>query len=470
MATKKNFTVKEYNGADYDTLYPETNSGQVLLDNTAKAELGLAGGGQTPPTLDDALSKLNKFDNRYEIGDVLTTSRTNLSDKWLLCNGATLDNGEYPELGAQFSGVEMHFDKVSKQSFTMSANIKPFDYSVASRKLDNGSEELLMSIKYKYDYVSSLYYKNLSVSGDWVLLGDADTVYYAYSMNNNFVIIPISNADLSSYKAKYCIGSPTSFSSFQNLQIPSSLPSYPHWADAKYYNGKYYFGIRSDSGQVWIYDSLSSSPIVASYDVGEYGTGHGCLGIADGKITTSYTRYRGSDDYSLGFVGITGDGGTVEISSHYGASSSSYQPLPTAIWKFAGKYYYVAFGSNITSSYVYLTVNQADSLSDTPTQIKYISTDSTLGKKNNPWATYMVTDNAILLPDKTYINLNNKLKSWENTSSISQSQCMSFSQTDSAIYAMCPQYEIWRSSKSAQFKLPKYSPATGLRAYIKAKD
>ena len=45
MATKKNFTVKEYNGADYDTLYPETNSGQVLLDNTAKAELGLAGGG-----------------------------------------------------------------------------------------------------------------------------------------------------------------------------------------------------------------------------------------------------------------------------------------------------------------------------------------------------------------------------------------------------------------------------------------
>lgn len=45
MAEKKNFTMKEYNGTDYDTLYPETNSGQVLLTKTAQDDLGIEPGG-----------------------------------------------------------------------------------------------------------------------------------------------------------------------------------------------------------------------------------------------------------------------------------------------------------------------------------------------------------------------------------------------------------------------------------------
>ena len=45
MATKKNFIIENYNGTDYDTLYPETHSGQVLLDKTAQTELDIAPGG-----------------------------------------------------------------------------------------------------------------------------------------------------------------------------------------------------------------------------------------------------------------------------------------------------------------------------------------------------------------------------------------------------------------------------------------
>ena len=46
--------MKEYNGTDYDTLYPETNSGQVLLDSTAKETLNLSGN----PTVDDGFNEI----------------------------------------------------------------------------------------------------------------------------------------------------------------------------------------------------------------------------------------------------------------------------------------------------------------------------------------------------------------------------------------------------------------------------
>lgn len=468
MAEKKNFTMKEYNGTDYDTLYPETNSGQVLLTKTAQDDLGIAGGGQTssPPTLDDALSKLNQFDNRYEIGDTLTTSRTNLSNKWLLCNGATLDSAEYPELGAQFPGVVMHFDKISINSSPTST----INYSIAARKLNNGDTELLMTIDNK------LLSKNLATTDDWALIGTMDNIYTVYCLNNNFILIPITDVrTIPEVRAKYCIGTPTSFSDFQNLQVPSSLPQYPKFIDVKWYNGKYYFGIQGyQSLQVWIYDNLSSSPTVASVNIGSSSSANGVLGICDGRVVTSYKKYEGTSgddaEYSLAFVGINSNGSVISISSSYGASPSTYAPLPTAIWSFAGKYYYVSFGSNVTTSYLYLTINRANSLTATTQSIKSISTNSTLGKKYSPWATYMVTDDKIILPDKTYIDSSNNVKNWENSGSISQSQCMSFSQTDTFIYTMCPQYEVWRSSKSTQFNLPTYSPATGLRAYIKAKN
>lgn len=462
MAEKKNFTIENFNGTDYDTLYPETNSGQVLLDTTAQAATTL----QSGSTLNDALNKLNKFDNRYEIGDVLTTSRTDLSDKWLLCNGATLDSAEYPELGAQFPGTEMHFDKISENNSPTST----INYSIAARKLNNGDTELLMTIGNK------LLRKNLATPDDWALIGTMDNIYIVYCLNNNFILIPITDVrTIPQVRAKYCTGTPTSFNDFQNLQIPSSLPQYAKFVDVKWYNGKYYFGIQGDLYlQVWIYDDLSSSPTVASFDIGNFSTGHGVLGVADGRVVTSYTKYEGTsgDDgqYSLAFVGINSDGSTVTISSSYGASPSTHSPVPTAIWSFGGKYYYISCGANAPMSYVYLNVAQANSLTATAQHIKSISTNSKSGTRSNPWATYMVLDNAIMLPDKTYIDSSNNVKNWENSSSISQSQCMSFSQTDTFIYTMCPQYEVWRSSKSAQFNLPTYSPATGLRAYIKAKN
>ena len=96
MAEKKNFIIENYNGTDYDTLYPETNSGQVLLDTTAQAATNLPSG----KTLDDALQSISKDGGAFQVGDTLTTARTNLGDKWLLCNGQNVNAEDYPELAS----------------------------------------------------------------------------------------------------------------------------------------------------------------------------------------------------------------------------------------------------------------------------------------------------------------------------------------------------------------------------------
>ena len=92
MAEKKNFTIENYNGTDYDTLYPETISGQVLLDKTAQTSTNLPSGS----TLNDALYTISKDGGGFQIGDTLTTARTNLGNKWLLCNGAQITPSDYP--------------------------------------------------------------------------------------------------------------------------------------------------------------------------------------------------------------------------------------------------------------------------------------------------------------------------------------------------------------------------------------
>ena len=67
MAEKKNITIKEYNGTDYDTLYPETNSGQVLLDKTAQTSMGLP----QNATMTDALRGVSKNELNVAVGGTM---------------------------------------------------------------------------------------------------------------------------------------------------------------------------------------------------------------------------------------------------------------------------------------------------------------------------------------------------------------------------------------------------------------
>lgn len=126
MAEKKNFTIENYNGTDYDTLYPETNSGQVLLDIDAQSSTSLS----TGTTLDDALRHIFQNDGIFHIGDTLTTARTNLGNRWLLCNGAMVNSADYPVLSQFFNSVTFNYSKVAE--YTKPSNF----YSASEHSFD----------------------------------------------------------------------------------------------------------------------------------------------------------------------------------------------------------------------------------------------------------------------------------------------------------------------------------------------
>lgn len=91
--SEKLITMKEYNGSSYDDLYPKNISGQVYLDATAQGVLNLPSG----KTVNDAFSAMSNG-GAFNVGDILVTSRTDLDDRWLLCNGETVSPYDYPNL------------------------------------------------------------------------------------------------------------------------------------------------------------------------------------------------------------------------------------------------------------------------------------------------------------------------------------------------------------------------------------
>lgn len=152
MAEKKNFTIENYNGTDYDTLYPETNSGQVLLDTTAQAATNLPSG----KTLDDALQHITKDGGGFQVGDTLTTARTNLGDKWLLCNGATISSSNYPEL------VPLLKPSIAQANSAYTGTIGAFNcfydtklLSVHWGRYESSSDNYLYYMEYPYSNIVS---------------------------------------------------------------------------------------------------------------------------------------------------------------------------------------------------------------------------------------------------------------------------------------------------------------------------
>ena len=125
MATNKNIIMKQFNGTDYDTLYPKTIAAQIddvysksevysktetypksqlytkdqTLKNATKSLYGLS----SSATPNDVFQKIS--DSTTEIGDIKITVRTDLGDKWLLCNGDSVSSSAYPDLANKIKTV-----------------------------------------------------------------------------------------------------------------------------------------------------------------------------------------------------------------------------------------------------------------------------------------------------------------------------------------------------------------------------
>lgn len=435
------------------------------------------GGGQTssPPTLDDALSKLNQFDNRYEIGDTLTTSRTNLSNKWLLCNGATLNSADYPELGAQFPGVEMHFDKVAEYATGEGSSTTKYNYSLAVRQNENGTDSV---IAYVAMSSSKMMKKNLTQDSNWINFSSIIATFSNASLdyptpktvNNKFFIIPRGNNYYSTTLfAMFCDGDPSSVSDFQRLQFPSTISKTPI-LDVMYSNGKYFF--LTGSRRVLIYDDLSATPqiVIIGSDSAPNASVAQRFGVIDGNPSVTYSSGSSSNHYTAIFMTIGADGAitTLPVTKvTHGISSGSYygSNIDFVLSSFSNKYAIIYNGSNTSG----LQIKKIDSFDSWADDVWSVSSSSVTDGFDNYFSYNLIVNDKILVPTKQYINSGFGLKSWNSGPSFAGS----FDQSSNYYYVMNVSgttIQIWRSSKSTQFNLPTYSPATGLRAYIKAKN
>lgn len=441
MAEKKNFTIENYNGTDYDTLYPETNSGQVLLDSTAQTSTGLASG----KTLDDALQivgKLNDYDNRFEVGDVLTTSRNNLSDKWALCNGDEMLSENYSKLANQFKAGLLNY----KQN-TKNLSIDTYSCRLACRKRDGVKECLFTYITTSTSSSWAGRYSVIGSGADWSSFY-MDTKHAVFARNNIFFKCGASSI-------QWCADDPTNAASWNDMSVPSGLKDYP--SDMFYKNGKYYV-LMDDT--FLIYNSLDATPQAINIET-----------VTGRKLSSNHVGLDG--DNFLFWTNTTGSGtntywvDTFDSSGSLVGSNQISAKFEGVIYSFSNGYIKMYQTGSISSHYIF-NIDKVSTVTGTGTTITQVTFPQSKLMINFQHD-FIVNNSYVVLPNNTYIdsefNLHNA------TSSAGDVLLAICSSDDMVCVASEPSVvAVWDSSASSSFYLPVYSPADGLRAYIKAKD
>ena len=432
MAEKKNFTIENYNGTDYDTLYPETNSGQVLLDRDAQVTTGLASGS----TLDDALQSVVKDGGAFQVGDTLTTARTNLGSKWLLCNGTQITQADYPAfvglLGAK------PFNWISKGTST-TANI---DY-IVNKTTATGDLFLAKSDTPVNDKYSCYYSTDLL---SWQSLKTSDGKIAIWCVNGTW-IIAYATAIARPSIAYYYSGENMNFDNFVMLNGISSLSGVAYW------NGKYYLNgsdtsLERSNSSMFIYTDLSQTPTILHLNIGASGQ----LGVLPEGVAFCYSYTDGSNiQYRIVVVDAQNSVST------YSGTLTNYDASPTSIQYFNG-YYYITTDKN-TSLSVTHTLFRSTALNGTYSKVMYNDTEEVTATN------ITITDNYLITDTGYYIDKENNVYKQANPIKATVPILVS----NDKYYTMV-NTTAYQSNIAASANLPSVSTASGLYTYIKAKS
>lgn len=429
MAEKKNFTIENYNGADYDTLYPQTNSGQVLLDNQAQGTLGLTFGS----TVNDGFDTIAQGNVIYKIGDTLTTARTDLGNKWLLCNGAQISPDQYPGLSSLFTAQTYLFEQTSGVSAV------PMQGTTNPKLAYNPATNQLAFSCYSYSTSGNqcyLYYLDLnSTSPVWTRVS---TISY---VNGNTGIICVNNTWI--INNQYYIGALSADTAFSNI---SNL-SYSVF-DVVYHNNYYYI---STGSNVYVYNNLSLSPLKT---IANTSTGTGPLGVTPNGVVVTYLSLRTTSNitynYTLISDTLTTTTGSWKVTQTLNTTTCSWCAY------YNGYYYWYVEGS-ASQCYLY----RSNSLSSTPTLFQQLSTS----------ALYTLANNNLILSCGNYIDTSNTLQSFSQSPSGSYKTNVVVTPTDMYQIAGSQQNMLlYSASTTGVIKLPTVSLSTGLYTYIRAKS
>ena len=434
MAEKKNFTIENYNGTDYDTLYPETNSGQVLLDRDAQVTTGLVSGS----TLDDALQSVVKDGGAFQVGDTLTTARTNLGDKWLLCNGSQITQTDYPALVGLLGNKP--FNWISKGTST-TANIG----YIVNKTTATGDLFLATSnTRVDVEDQCKCYYSTDLLS--WQSLKTSNGQFSIWCVNGTW-IIAYATAIGYPNTAYYYSGENMNFSNFVTINGISSLAGVAYW------NGKYYLNgndksLQESNSSMFIYTDLSQTPTILHLNIGATGE----LGVLPEGVAFCYG---GAPVYlQYGIVVVDAQN---SVSTYSVTLPADYDAPATSIQYFNGYYYMTTYKN--TSPSVTHTLFRSTTLNGSYSKVMYNDTDEVTAN------TITITDDYLITDTGYYIDKENNVYKQANpitaTVPILVSKDKYYTMVNTTAY---------QSNIAASANLPKVSTASGLYTYIKAKS
>ena len=195
----------------------------------------------------------------YQIGDILTTARTNLGDKWALCNGASIDPDQYPNIHSLLYG----------ETIDVSTSLNVSDVNgVGCRGMiilpDNTCVMLVSGSYYMGDYsynFAKIMYSSTpahvwyegSLSSNADRIGDLSYI-------NGQMIIPagISSNDEKKWAIYYCSSTVPPTAEWTTRIVIDSRSINDSISNVVYFNGKYIFAIQEfNSKSLAIYSSSS---------------------------------------------------------------------------------------------------------------------------------------------------------------------------------------------------------------------
>ena len=440
MAEKKNFTIENYNGTDYDTLYPETNSGQVLLDRDAQVTTGLVSGS----TLDDALQSVVKDGGAFQVGDTLTTARTNLGDKWLLCNGSQITQTDYPALVGLLGAKP--FNWISQGTST-TANI---NYIV--NKTTATGDLFLAKSDTPVDGRYNCYYSTDLLS--WQSLQTSTGKFLIWCANGTWIIF-YSNDTGSSKISRYYSGENMNFANFVAINgINAFIYGVAYW------NGKYYINTLDTSldrtnSSIFVYTDLSQAPTIIHLNTNNVvnASNYGQMSVVpDGLVVC------GGSTPSSNILTYDIDVVDAQNSvSHYKGQIANYTAYPTSIQYFNGYYYMTTYYQS--STILNRTLFRSTTLNGSYSKVMYNDTEEVTATN------ITITDNYLITDTGYYIDKENNVYKQANPIKATVPILVS----NDKYYTMV-NTTAYQSNIAASANLPSVSTASGLYTYIKAKS
>ena len=195
----------------------------------------------------------------YQVGDILTTARTNLGDKWALCNGTSIDSDQYPNIHSLLYGEAIDVSTSPSHSNTNSINcggviVLPDNTCVMaiSGSYSSGNYNyVFFELKYSSTPSHAWYTGSLNLAPD---------THGRLSYVNGKMIVPagITINNEKKWVIYYNTSTVSPTAAWTNNIVIDYRNSYDSISNVVYFNGKYIFALRQyNSRQIAIYSSSS---------------------------------------------------------------------------------------------------------------------------------------------------------------------------------------------------------------------